>query len=74
MTSPVLWVSSSHTIDECMRLVTAKRIRHLPVIDGGKVVGMVSIGDLVRRVASTQGETIQYLQEYIAGTPWIHSA
>jgi CBS domain-containing protein len=74
MTSPVLWVTSDHTIDECMRLVTAKRIRHLPVVDGGKVTGMVSIGDLVRRVASTQVETIQYLQEYIAGTPWIHSA
>jgi len=74
MTSPVLWVSPAHTIDECMKLVTAKRIRHLPVVDGGKVAGMVSIGDLVRRVVSTQGETIQYLHEYIAGTPSIHSA
>jgi CBS domain-containing protein len=67
MTSPVCSVSPDHTIDECMRLVTAERIRHLPVVEKGKVVGMVSIGDLVRRLVSIQGETIQYLHEYIAG-------
>jgi CBS domain-containing protein len=67
MTSPVCAVSPDHTIDECMRLVTAERIRHLPVVQNGKVVGMVSIGDLVRRLVSIQGETIQYLHEYIAG-------
>src|SRR5580765_2631279 len=52
MTSPVLSVGPAHTIDECMRIVTAERIRYLPVVDNGKVVGMVSIGDLVRRVVS----------------------
>jgi CBS domain-containing protein len=67
MTTPVLSVGPSHTVDDCMHIVTTKRIRHLPVVEGEKVIGIVSIGDLVRRVISTQGETIQYLQEYIVG-------
>jgi CBS domain-containing protein len=69
MTGPVVSVSSQHTIDECMRIVSAaQRIRHLPVVDGGKLVGVVSMGDLVRQLVSIQGETIQYLHEYITGT------
>jgi CBS domain-containing protein len=67
MTSPVFSVGPNHTVDECMRIVTTKRIRHLPVVQGEKVIGMVSIGDLVRKVISTQGDTIQHLQEYISG-------
>jgi CBS domain-containing protein len=67
MSSPVFYVGPNHTVDECMRIVSDKRIRHLPVVQAEKVIGLVSIGDLVRRVISTQGETIQYLHEYIVG-------
>ena len=67
MTSPVLTVTPVHTVEDCMRLMTDRRIRHLPVVEGSTIVGVVSIGDLVRSVISIQGETIQYLQQYIGG-------
>ena len=67
MTSPVITVSPAHTVEECMRLMTDKRIRHLPVVEGSTIAGIVSIGDLVRAVITVQGETIQYLQQYING-------
>jgi len=67
MSTPVITVSPAHTVEECMRLMTDKRIRHLPVVDGSSIAGIVSIGDLVRSVITLQGETIQYLQQYING-------
>ena len=68
MSSPVVAVSPAHTVEECMRLMTDKRIRHLPVVEGSTIAGIVSVGDLVRSVITAQGETIQYLQQYIHGT------
>jgi CBS domain-containing protein len=67
MTTPAISVSSTETVEACMRTMTLNRIRHLPVVDDGQVVGIVSIGDLVRQVVSTQSEIIQQLQEYISG-------
>ena len=67
MTCPVTTVTPAHTVEECMRTMTDKRIRHLPVIEGTSIVGIVSIGDLVRSVITVQGEMIQQLQQYING-------
>jgi len=67
MTSPVVTVGPNDSIDTCMRVCTERRIRHLPVVDGGKVVGVLSIGDLVKAVISAQSQEIEQLQRYIAG-------
>lgn len=67
MSSPVITVTPTHTLEDCMKIVTEKRIRHLPVVDDGRVVGVVSIGDLVRAIITVQKETIQQLHNYIAG-------
>jgi CBS domain-containing protein len=69
MTTPVVSVPPSNTVEDCMRTMTLQRIRHLPVVDEGRILGIVSIGDLVRKVISTQGEIIQHLEEYISGRP-----
>ena len=68
MTSPVLTVTSQHTVEECMCLMTENRIRHLPVVDGGRVSGMISIGDLVNWIITAHEETIGQLRSYIAGS------
>ena len=65
MTSPVLTVSPDTSVEQCMQLVTDKRVRHLPVVEAGRVVGMVSIGDLVKAVIQEQQETIEQLESYI---------
>jgi CBS domain-containing protein len=67
MTSPVLTTRLDGRANDCMRLMTDKRIRHLPVLDGDKVVGMLSIGDLLKVVISDQQRTIEQLNSYISG-------
>jgi len=67
MTTPALSVTPHHSIDECMRLMTAYRVRHLPVLEGDKVVAVLSIGDLVNWIISSHEQTIHHLQSYIMG-------
>jgi len=69
LSTQVVHVSPMHTIDECMRLMTDHRVRHLPVLDGEKIVGVVSIGDLVNWIISAQSTTIHQLETYITGYP-----
>jgi CBS domain-containing protein len=67
MSSPVRFVRPDETTDECMALMTERRMRHLPVIQDNKLVGMISIGDLVKNIMSEQKLTIQHLEGYIRG-------
>lgn len=65
MSSPVLTVTADTDVFDCMRLCTDSRVRHLPVIQGNRVMGVISIGDLVKEVISAQAEQIEQLQRYI---------
>lgn len=67
MTSAVMYVSPSQTSEECMALMTENRLRHLPVMDGDRLLGMVSIGDLVKGIISEQKFIIEQLEHYITG-------
>lgn len=67
MTSPVMYVRPDQTSEECMALMTENRVRHLPVMDDGTLIGVISIGDLVKDVISEQKFIIQQLEHYIAG-------
>lgn len=67
MSAPVLVVSPNHTGKECMALMTENRLRHLPVMDGAELVGMISIGDLVKQVVADQQFVIEQLEHYISG-------
>lgn len=67
MTSQVLSVTRTHTVDECLALMTEKHIRHLPVIENDSLVGIVSIGDLVKATMEDQRKLIDQLQQYISG-------
>lgn len=66
MTREVITVGPEDTVDHCMRVSTDRRIRHLPVLDGARVIGVLSIGDLVKAVITEQSEQIEHLQRYIA--------
>lgn len=65
MSSPVVTVGSQDSLEACMRLVTERRFRHLPVVDRGRVVGVISIGDLVKMMLQEQKQTIEQLEAYI---------
>jgi CBS domain-containing protein len=67
LSRPVVTVRRRDSIERCMELMTSRRIRHLPVLDDGQLVGLISMGDLVRWVMTTQSQTIQQLHGYISG-------
>jgi CBS domain-containing protein len=67
MSAPVVTVSPADDVRQCMQVMTSKRIRHLPVVEDGRMVGMISIGDLVQAVIEEQDQTIEQLERFIAG-------
>ena len=67
MSSELTMAHPRETVEECLRFMTEKRIRHLPVVDGGALRGVISIGDLVKHVISVQNATLEQLRDYISG-------
>ena len=67
MSSPVVTVTKQHTVGECLRIITDRHFRHLAVTEHGRVVGVISIGDLVNSIISEQEQTIRHLHNYISG-------
>jgi CBS domain-containing protein len=65
MTAEVITVEPGQSVQQCMQIMTDRRVRHLPVVEGGRVLGMLSIGDLVRAVLAEQAQTIEQLENYI---------
>lgn len=68
MSTPVLFVTPENTVDECMRLMTTRRVRHLPVLENERVVGLLSMGDVVNWILESYEDTIQHLHSYISGS------
>jgi len=67
MTAKVITVGRSHRVEECLALMTEKHLRHLPVVEEGRLIGLVSIGDLVKAIMEDQKKLIEQLQQYITG-------
>ncbi len=67
MTTPVIYARPEQTVEQCMAVMTEKHIRHLPVLDGEKLTGMISIGDLVKSIIADQKYTIEQLEQFIPG-------
>lgn len=67
ISTPLISATPQHSVEDCMRLMTANRVRHLPILDGAKVLGIVSIGDLVNWIISAQSVAITQLESYISG-------
>jgi CBS domain-containing protein len=65
--APPVTATPAHSVEECMKLMTVNRVRHLPILDGERLVGLVSIGDLVNWIISAQSVTIHQLESYITG-------
>ena len=67
MASPTITVTPQHKVEDCLRLMTDRRVRHLPVVEGEKVIGVISIGNLVNWIISSQSSTIDQLEHFITG-------